>query len=127
MAQPLAQAPAQDAPAALASETPAIDRAHLKQMTFGDRSLERELLQLFDRQAEQLMARMRASEAAVLAMLAHTLKGSALGIGAHDVACAAAAAEGAASGSPAQRSAALDALAAAIAAARGEIAALLRD
>jgi HPt (histidine-containing phosphotransfer) domain-containing protein len=109
-----------------ARETPAIDRAHLKQMTFGDRSLERELLELFDRQAEQLMARMRASDAAVLAMLAHTLKGSALGIGEHEVAHAAAAAEGAAGGSPAQRSAALDGLAAAIDAARGEIAVLLR-
>ncbi len=81
-------------------ETPAIDRAHLKQMTFGDRSLERELLQLFDRQAEQLMARMRASDAAVLAALAHTLKGSALGIGANEVARAAGAAEGAAARFP---------------------------
>jgi hypothetical protein len=108
-----------------ACERPAIDRAHLKQMTFGDRSLERELLQLFDRQAEQLMARMRTSDAAVLAMLAHTVKGSALGIGANDVARAAGAAE-AAAGSPTQRIAALDGLAAAIDAARGEIAALLR-
>jgi hypothetical protein len=108
-----------------ASERPAIDRAHLKQMTFGDRSLERELLQLFDRQAEQLMARMRTSDAAVLAMLAHTVKGSALGIGANDVARAAGAAE-AAAGSPPQRIAALDGLATAIDAARGEIAALLR-
>ena len=109
-----------------AFRTPAIDLAHLNEMTFGDRSLERELLQLFDRQAEQLMARMRASDAAVLATLAHTLKGSALGIGANEVARAAGAAEGVASGSPAQRVATLDGLAAAIAAARGEIAALLR-
>jgi hypothetical protein len=109
-----------------ACERPAIDRAHLKQMTFGDRSLEGELLQLFDRQAEQLMARMRTSDAAVLAMLAHTVKGSALGIGANDVARAAGAAESAAAGSPPQRIAALDGLAAAIDAARGEIAALLR-
>jgi HPt (histidine-containing phosphotransfer) domain-containing protein len=108
-----------------ACERPPIDRTHLKQMTFGDRSLERELLQLFDRQAEQLMVRMRTSDAAVLAMLAHTLKGSALGIGANDVARAAGAAE-AAAGSPPQRMAALDGLAAAIDAARGEIAALLR-
>ncbi len=112
--------------AAPAPEAPAIDRVHLKQMTFGDRSLERELLQLFDRQAELLIARMRASEAPVLASLAHTLKGSALGVGANAVAEAAAAAESAAAGSPAQRAAALDCLAAAIAAARVEIAALLR-
>jgi HPt (histidine-containing phosphotransfer) domain-containing protein len=113
-------------PAAPALEAPAIDRTHLKQMTFGDRGLERELLQLFDRQAELLLARMRAGEAAVLAMLAHTLKGSALGIGATEVAHHAAAAEAAAIGSPAQRDAALDRLAAAIDAARVEIAALLR-
>jgi HPt (histidine-containing phosphotransfer) domain-containing protein len=112
--------------AAPAFQAPAIDRAHLKQTTFGDRGLERELLQLFDRQAELLMARMRQGEAAVLAMLAHTLKGSALGIGATDVAQAAAATEAAAAGSPAQRDAALDGLAAAIDAARVEIAALLR-
>jgi HPt (histidine-containing phosphotransfer) domain-containing protein len=109
-----------------ACEMLAIDHAHLKRMTFGDRSLERELLQLFDRQAEQLMARMSASNAAVLAALAHTLKGSALSVGAGEVARAAAAAEGAAAGSPAQRIAALEVLAAAINAARGEIAALLR-
>jgi len=103
----------------------AIDRAHLKQMTFGDRALERELLQLFDRQADILMSRMRTSEPAVLATLAHTLKGSALGVGANDVAQAAAAAEAAATGSPAECAAALTALAGTIAAARAEIAALL--
>jgi nucleoid-associated protein YgaU len=113
-------------PAAPAFRTPAIDCVHLKQMTFGDRGLERELLQLFDRQAELLLARMRAGEAAVLATLAHTLKGSALGIGAAEVAQAAAATEAAAAGSPAQRAAAIDALAAAIDAARVEIAALLQ-
>lgn len=95
-------------------------------MTFGDPGLERELLQLFDRQAELLMARMRQGEAGVLAALAHTLKGSAAGIGAHGVARAAAAAERAAAGSPAERSAALACLGAAIDAARVEIAALLR-
>ena len=44
------------APAAPAA---AIDRGHLARMTFGDRSLEREVLQLFDRQAGLLLARMR--------------------------------------------------------------------
>ena len=39
--------------------TAAIDRGQLARMTFGDRSLEREVLQLFDRQAELLLARMR--------------------------------------------------------------------
>ena len=112
--------------AMLSAETAAIDRAHLKQMTFGDRSLECELLQLFDRQAEVLMARMRQSDAAVLAMLAHTLKGSAAGIGANDVARAAAAAERAASAPSAERTAALQTLAGAIDDARAEIAVLLR-
>ena len=55
---------AQEAPAA---DAPIIDRAHLARMTFGDRSLERELLQLFDRQAMILLARMRDNEAAALA------------------------------------------------------------
>ena len=103
---------------------PAIDRAHLKQVTFGDAGLERELLQLFDRQAEVLMARMRQNDASALAPLAHTLKGSAAGIGAAAVARAAAAAERAASAI--ECAAALDALAGAIDAARAEIAALLR-
>jgi HPt (histidine-containing phosphotransfer) domain-containing protein len=113
-------------PAAPVPQAPAIDRVHLKQMTFGERSLERELLELFDRQTELLLARMRASEAPVLATLAHTLKGSALGIGANEVARAAAAAEAAAAESPAQRAATLEHLAAAIDAARVEIVALLR-
>jgi len=120
MAQSTSQVPMRSAAA------PAIDRVHLKQMTFGDRGLECELLQLFDRQAEMLMTRMRQSDASVLAMLAHTLKGSAVGIGAHDVAAAAAAAEQAASAPAAERTAALQRLAAAIDAARAEIAVLLR-
>ena len=37
-----------------------LDRDHLARMTFGDRSLEQEVLQLFDRQSELLMERMRA-------------------------------------------------------------------
>ena len=54
-------------------------------MTFGDRSLEREVLQLFDRQAGLLLARMHSGEPAAVATLAHTLKGSAASIGATDV------------------------------------------
>ena len=42
----------------LAAQFPAaIDRAHLSRMTFGDRSLEQEVLQLFDRQAATDRAR----------------------------------------------------------------------
>jgi HPt (histidine-containing phosphotransfer) domain-containing protein len=110
------------APAAAA----VIDRGHLKQMTFGDRSLERELLQLFDRQAELLIARMRESDAAALGTLAHTLKGSAASIGAGEVTRAADATERAAAGSAAERRAALGRLAAAIDAARAQIGELLR-
>ncbi len=110
------------APAAAA---PVIDRAHLARMTYGDRSLERELLELFDRQATILLARMRDSDAAALAALAHTLKGSAVGVGAAGVAEAAAAAEGAAGLSPLERRAAIGRLAAAVDRVRPEIAALL--
>ena len=44
-----------------------LDRDHLARMTFGDRSLEREVLQLFDRQAELLLDRMRTSEPPAIA------------------------------------------------------------
>jgi HPt (histidine-containing phosphotransfer) domain-containing protein len=104
----------------------AIDQGHLKRMTFGNRSLERELLQLFDRQAEILIARMRASDPAAVATLAHTLKGSASGIGAGNVAQAAEAAELAAGRSPAELGAALAGLANAVDEVRALIAKLLR-
>ena len=113
-------------PVEQAPDAPVIDRVHLAQMTFGDRSLKHELLQLFDRQAEMLIARMRASDGPVLATLAHTLKGSAAGIGATEVARAAACAERVAAGSATERNAALECLAEAIAAARSEITVLLR-
>jgi HPt (histidine-containing phosphotransfer) domain-containing protein len=107
-------------------ETAVIDRGHLARMTFGDRSLEREVLQLFDRQAELLMERMRASDPAAIATLSHTLKGSAAGIGAIRVARAAAAAELAAGRGPDGCGAAIDRLAQAFDEARVQIAALLR-
>jgi HPt (histidine-containing phosphotransfer) domain-containing protein len=102
----------------------AIDRAHLARMTFGDQSLQRELLELFDRQAAILVARMREADPASAGALAHTLKGSALGIGAAGVAQAAEAVERAAS--PSEREAALARLAEAVVLARGTIAELLR-
>ncbi len=76
-----------------ALEAAILDRNHLSRMTFGDRSLEREVLQLFDRQAELLMERMCKSDPAAVATLAHTLKGSAVGVGAVRVARAAATVE----------------------------------
>jgi HPt (histidine-containing phosphotransfer) domain-containing protein len=101
-----------------------LDRAHLARMTFKDCVLEREILQLFDRQAEILMQRMRGSEPA--ATLAHTLKGSAVGIGADRVARAAAATELAASSAPDECRGAIEQLAQAVDEVRIEIAALQR-
>lgn len=66
-----------------------IDLAHLERMTLGEASLEREVLQLFGRQAEMLLTRMQTAAPAVVAAAAHTLKGSARGIGAWQVADAA--------------------------------------
>jgi HPt (histidine-containing phosphotransfer) domain-containing protein len=109
-----------------AVENAAIDRSQLARMTFGDHSLEREVLQLFDRQAELLIARMRASAPSAVATLAHTLKGSAVGIGAGRVARAAGAAEMAATCTPGECSRAVDELAQTVEEARTQIAGLLR-
>ncbi|HET7192592.1 MAG TPA: Hpt domain-containing protein [Pseudolabrys sp.] len=103
-----------------------LDRNHLSRMTFGDRSLEREVLQLFDRQAELLMERMCKSDPAAVSTLAHTLKGSAVGIGAVRVARAAAAVEHLASRAPADCNSAIGQLTSAVAEARAQITAVLR-
>jgi HPt (histidine-containing phosphotransfer) domain-containing protein len=63
-----------------------IDLDHLARMTFGEASLEAEVLSLFDRQAAVLLAHMRDAPPAAVAAFAHTLKGSARGIGAWRVA-----------------------------------------
>ena len=97
----MAQLAIKDTDVAAADE--AIDRAHLARMTFGEAALERELLELFDRQAAILVARMHASDAATVAALAHTLKGSAVGVGASEVATAAAAVEAGADPGAARR------------------------
>jgi HPt (histidine-containing phosphotransfer) domain-containing protein len=62
-------------------------------MTLGERDLEAEVLALFDRQAAVLLARMRDCAPAAVAAFAHTLKGSARGIGAWRIAAAADAVE----------------------------------
>lgn len=103
-----------------------IDRGHLARMTFGDRNLEQEVLQLFDRQAELLIARMRGGDAPAIAALAHALKGSAFGIGAGPVAVAAEAAEQAAV-SAGNVSQAVDRLASAVEQAHALITVLLRN
>ena len=78
----------QDAPSLAPDDRP-IDLVHLSRVTMGDRALEREVLQLFDRQSSILIARMRTAAPAGIATLAHTLNGSARGIGAWRVARAA--------------------------------------
>ena len=113
-----------DAPALAPDDRP-IDLVHLARTTMGDRSLEREVLQLFDRQSTLLIARMRSAAPAGVATLAHTLKGSARGIGAWRVARAAEALELAGSGGAAAVGAALDRIAAASDEARAVIAELL--
>lgn len=112
-----------EAPAMAPEPAELIDRAHLTRMTFGDRSLERELLQLFERQAALLLERMRGSDAATVGALAHTLKGSAASIGAVGVAAAAASVEQAAAST---RGPAIERLALDVDAARAAITEMLR-
>jgi len=65
---------------------PAVDLAHLARMTLGEKGLEREVLELFERQADLLLAHMAAEDPRMVGALAHTLVGSARGIGAWRVA-----------------------------------------
>jgi HPt (histidine-containing phosphotransfer) domain-containing protein len=102
-----------------------IDLVHLARMTLGDRGLEREVLALFDRQATVLVSRMRSAPPGSVTSVAHTLKGSARGVGAWRVAAAAEAVELAASGDG-DLSAAITRLAAVAEEARAVIAELLR-
>jgi HPt (histidine-containing phosphotransfer) domain-containing protein len=100
-----------------------IDRAHLARMTLNEPSLQREVLALFDRQASLLLERMRQAAPATAAVAAHTLKGSAQGIGAWRVARAAQAVEQA---QGVNLAAAIGALAAAVDEAQRAISVLLR-
>ncbi|WP_419951128.1 Hpt domain-containing protein [Methylobacterium sp.] len=67
--------------------TPLIDHAYLSEQTFGDVDLARELLGLFAGQCRRLMPGIADADLDPdrRADLAHTLKGSALGIGAAPV------------------------------------------
>jgi HPt (histidine-containing phosphotransfer) domain-containing protein len=67
----------------------ALDEDHLARMTLGDRRLEREVLEIFLRQAAIMLDRIAGAEPVLAAAAAHTLKGSARGIGAWRVAGAA--------------------------------------
>ncbi len=116
---------AEGQPGPRASVERPIDLVHLSRMTLGDRGLEREVLALFDRQATVLVSRMRAASPGSVTAVAHTLKGSARGVGAWRVAAAAEAVETAASGEG-DLSAAITRLAAVAEEARAVIAELLR-
>jgi HPt (histidine-containing phosphotransfer) domain-containing protein len=71
-------------------QTPAVlDEAHLARMTLGDRQLECDVLQIFVRQAAMMIERIAMAEPPLAAAAAHTLVGSARGIGAWRVARAA--------------------------------------
>ena len=106
-----------------ASAGAVIDTQHLFRMTLGEHSLQREVLALFDRQADILLPRIRRGAPAVAAASVHTLKGSAAGIGAFKVARAAEAVEQA---KDAAVAAAVDTLAAVLDEAKAEIARLLQ-
>jgi HPt (histidine-containing phosphotransfer) domain-containing protein len=75
-----------------------LDEHHLREMTLGDQSLEREVLQVFARQITLILKRMTRAEPGHAAAAAHTLKGSARGLGAWHVAEAAERVEQAATG-----------------------------
>lgn len=111
----------------LAPAEPAIDLAHLARMTLGEQRLERDVLDLFDQQAGMLLARMAGEEPRVAAALAHTLGGSARGVGAWKVAEAAAGVERAATEPGANAlTDAIGRLAAAVAEVQAAIADMLR-
>jgi HPt (histidine-containing phosphotransfer) domain-containing protein len=72
---------------------PVLDLVHLSRQTFGDHSLETELLTLFERQAAQFATRLAEprlpGDASSRADLAHTLTGSARAVGAFAIGVAA--------------------------------------
>lgn len=67
----------------------AIDEQHLRRVTLGDSRLEREVLQIFVRQAVTMLERIAGGAPVAAAAAAHTLMGSARGIGAFRLAGAA--------------------------------------
>ena len=83
------------------NEDPPLDLAHLARQCQGDEALQAEVLQLFRREAEALVAAVGAATASEAAAAAHKLRGSALAIGAGGVARSAALVEERASSSAA--------------------------
>lgn len=76
-------------PGSVGRDRQVIDEVHLRQMTLGDPRLEREVLQIFLRQTLVMLERIASAEPAVASAAAHTLMGSARGIGAWRLAGAA--------------------------------------
>jgi HPt (histidine-containing phosphotransfer) domain-containing protein len=74
-------------PPLVPDDTP-IDLSHLSRATLGRRDLEREVLSLFDLQSADIIAKLEGG-ASDTRFLVHTLKGSAMGIGAFGVVSAA--------------------------------------
>jgi HPt (histidine-containing phosphotransfer) domain-containing protein len=113
---------------ALAPGEQVIDFDHLGRMTLGDSKLERDVLQLFDLQAGMLLERMTSEAPRVVAALAHTLVGSARGVGAWKVAEAAEMVERLAdSRGPTTLTAAMNRLSSAVAEAQSAIGELVRQ
>ena len=126
--EPTAEAAAPTEAPARPSGDVIIDLGHLARMTLGEARLEVEVLALFEQQASVLLARMQDAPAAAVAAFAHTLKGSASGIGAWCVAEAAGVVEAkAAAADPCGADRAMVQLRAAVAAASTAIADRLRS
>lgn len=111
------------------AEPAPIDFDHLARQTFFDRDLQRELLDLFDRQCATLLPLIEGDGPRDRrAAAAHTLKGSALAVGARRVAALAGRAEALlADGDAGAISAATDELAGAVRAAQAAARTVLRE
>jgi HPt (histidine-containing phosphotransfer) domain-containing protein len=67
-----------------------IDLDHLDRQTLGDRTIRDEVLDIFVHQIATLQADLRGASGEARVLLAHKVKGAALGVGAHAIAeCAA--------------------------------------
>ena len=92
-------------PQALATQSSPLDRTHLSRQTFGDRKLEREVLDLFRTQSPVYLGRVKAARSeSEWREAVHTLKGSARAIGAWRMAEVAERAE---AGNPSSRAASI--------------------
>lgn len=85
---PRAKSPGRVVSPPLVPDAPALDLDHLARTTLGEVEVEREVLTLFAHQSAELLGRLEGLPPEG-ALLAHTLKGSACGIGAFAVAEAA--------------------------------------